>query len=487
MVRLKAFSQLALYPARTVLVLLVAVLVLQNATPVSAQHFERRVPVVEDAELLFRQGVKAFEEGDYGMAYRRFRLLNQIHELNRKTTAALLMAGKALYRDGQYERSIEVLTELQRTYPTSSYLEEARRTIDLAEQRLSGDAAGRVVALGIALPLNGQEQLTQALFNGIRLAVEEYNYRPDRQATFRMVFRDTRNDRRRAGEAITALADEGAEAVIGPLFSAEANAAGAAAEKAGVVLVAPLATDETVSGERRFVFQANPTMSVRGRRMAQVALEKWRLRTIGILAQSGETESELMARAFRREASERGAEILFSEQLSGSRAWADLSARLPTELLRRADALYIPLAGPNGAEAAQAAARSLESEAASLRILGNKLWHDVNPSGFRTTYTTDFYINESRPQVAAFIESYRALSGREPRGEESRLAFAGYDVTRFLLEQLARPGGGQSLSDRLRAAPLFEGLSTRIHFDGGNVNQALFLLDDDGGRIRLVE
>src|SRR5690606_40013268 len=55
---------------------------------------------------------------------------------------SMLMAGKSLYRDGQFEEAIVVLDELIDRYPTSGYLAEARRVRRLAEEARDG-AGGR--------------------------------------------------------------------------------------------------------------------------------------------------------------------------------------------------------------------------------------------------------------------------------------------------------------------------------------------------------
>ncbi|PSQ92729.1 MAG: hypothetical protein BRD30_02120, partial [Bacteroidetes bacterium QH_2_63_10] len=70
------------------------------ATPGHAQEQEG-IPKIPDAELLFEEGIAAFERGQYNTAYERFRLVSE-YKLNRKTTAALLMGGKALIRLGRY-------------------------------------------------------------------------------------------------------------------------------------------------------------------------------------------------------------------------------------------------------------------------------------------------------------------------------------------------------------------------------------------------
>jgi hypothetical protein len=78
--------------------------------------------------------------------------------------------------------------------------------------------------------------------------------------------------------------------------------------------------------------------------------------------------------------------------------------------------------------------------------------------------------------VQTFIRRYRLLTGNTPdnlsvRGR--RLAYTGYDIARFLFSTLSPAPPGPAPAD-LRTATPYEGLGTRIHFEEGTVNQAMF-------------
>src|SRR5690625_7215652 len=95
-------------------IVLALVVVLGMVPSAAAQVTAGSVPVIEEAESIFRQGVDAYEAGDYGMAYRRLRLVIDGHEFNRVTTAAEAMAVKALYRQGRYEHTVELARSEER-------------------------------------------------------------------------------------------------------------------------------------------------------------------------------------------------------------------------------------------------------------------------------------------------------------------------------------------------------------------------------------
>ncbi len=437
------------------------------------------VPRNARAEVAFEQALQAFEAEDYEDAYQRFHEVYEQYALHRKTTAAVLMAGKALYRNGQYQNAVTLLTVFLQDFPTSGYRVVTGRTLGFAQQKLREEESRLdAIRLGIALPMSRNDTpLTQALFNGIRLAVEEHNRTAQRPV--QMVFRDTKNTPLGARQAVMALVDERVDVIIGPLYSGEAEAAAGTAEREGVVLMAPLATDEDVARGRRYVFQANPTITLRGTVMARLAFNHLRLRRVGVVAESGNSISERMAEGFQEEARRLGADVEFFQLLSTARDWGELPDVVGDDVLAKVDAVYLPVHRDLDRDAHRLIEETLgglDRLASTPRVLGGSKWHDVpfksRASAFNVTYTDVFYVDHTQPEVQAFQQRYRALTtGQKP----GRLAYVGFDVARYLILHLAQQHE-QALPDVLRAADLYQGLGTRIDFNDRNANEALFLL-----------
>ncbi len=444
------------------------------------------VPEMEDAERMFEDALEAFEQGEYAMAGRLFGIVRSAYDLHRKTTAALLMEAKALYREGRFEEAVERARLLESEFPSSGYVEAARLLREMAEEGLERDIP-LPRNLGILLPLDGNDApLAQALFTGVRIAVDEHNEQhPDRPV--RMIFRNTGADSARAAGAVEELALLGVQAVIGPLYSSEAIASAGAAERAGVVLVAPLATDERVSSGKRYVFQANPTIVMRGRLMARFAARSLRLDDFGVIAeQDRDGISERMAQGFVEEAVLEGRTVQYDTLLVSQTAWGRLSETLARDTILSASAVYMPIVSGESVARIDAAMGSFEGMGLGerIRILGNGDWrlapNPLRASRYATTYADDFYVETDDPAVQEFTERYRELSDAEPEG---RLAITGYDVARFLLPLLV-DDSEEALADRVRTAPFQEGLGMRIDFDGGNVNAAMFWFRYQDGMVR---
>ena len=518
------------------------------ASPPSA-HAQQSIPRNTDAELLFEQGLAAFERDAYGTAYRRFQLVND-YAFNRKTTAALLMGGRTLYRMERYRDAISRLQTLLQRYPETSYRSTAEAIIQASREALN--TVGQrpdTLHVGIALPLRDRDaSLTQALFNSIRLAVEEHNgvrrryvlpqRLQSRVDTFdvystatlfgdslaqaggrttivtptdtlqldslqvitervqsprwvaKMHFRQTGTRPADARAAVDSLVRiDRVDLIIGPLYSTEARAAGEAAERSRVVMVPPLATESSVSAGRSYVFQANPTIEMRGRIMARFASRSLLTKQSGIIYEADDDLALRMADGFRQEARELGLIVPYTLQLDTRRQWSRLpeafaaDSTITDSMRAAAEAIYLPISGRNAKGKIQDALTGLSRFASTERVLGNSQWHDLpvvqEASAVLATYSNDFYVQTARPEVQAFIRRYRLLTGQTPDAllaTGRRLAYTGYDVTRFLLSAV-EPGSTRPTPSDLRRPDAYEGLSVRIDFrDGGTVNEAMFFL-----------
>ncbi|MFB6274280.1 MAG: ABC transporter substrate-binding protein [Salinibacter sp.] len=538
----------------------VLVVIVGVGPPPGHAQEQAEIPKIPNAELMFEEGLAAFERGQYETAYERFRLVTE-YKLNRKTTAALLMSGKALVRLGRYREAIDRLKTLIERFPNTSYREEAEALIERAQaQRRDVRQAPDTLRIGVTLPMGpAWVSRSQALFNGLRLAVDEHNglrrryIRPPglhttadtfdvydtadvhgdslaeadgattvatptdtvRVDSLRIVteqvgrpewvakmhFRRTGPKPTSARAAVDSLVRlDNVDVILGPIRSGAARRAGRRAEEARVLLVAPMATSESVSTGREFVFQANPTIPDRGRIMARFAKNGILLDRVGIIYQRNNDFSARMADGFRQAARRQKLAVPLAIPLQGARGWS----RLPTlledstlietdsllarrdsattdSLLAEAEAFYMPVTGRGAAGKIQGALTGLRQTMPGKRVLGNAEWHDLPfteaASVVQATYTNGFYVQTTRPAVQRFVRRYRLLTGTTPdelSTDGRRLAYAGYDVAHFLLTVLS-PSPARLTPRTLRTAPTYEGLGVRIDFKGENQNQAMFI------------
>jgi ABC-type branched-subunit amino acid transport system substrate-binding protein len=212
---------------------------------------------------------------------------------------------------------------------------------------------------------------------------------------------------------------------------------------------------------------------------------------VGVVARTG-SFGATMAEAFRGEVERLGGTVPFVVMLPTEDSWF----RLPEILgdsLRLVDAVYLPVTGAQASGRATGALRGLDQlvppgERDGLRVFGNTEWRQLDvardqASQYDATFTSDFYVDENSPSVGVFAQRYQDLAGVAP----NRLAFAGYDVARLVLEQLAERRSEESVADGLRRARPFTGLGHRVYFAGGSVNEAMFVLGYRDGRLVVIE
>lgn len=430
-------------------------------------------PAIESA---FQDGISAYAEGRYDAAYRHFKVVIEAPE-NRRTTAAMLMGGRSLLATGRYAESVGLLTALTHRYPRSRYYDTATEIRDLAQDRynLQMEAKKEVFQIGVLLPMSSSAlRFTRAAFEGIRIAVDEFNDRGGRSA--RLVFEDSGIEPRKARSATRRLIERARpDVIVGPLFSEEAIAVAEVAEEAGIPLLVPLATDDAVAEGHKMVFQANPTYAMRGRLMARRVVRKHRYSRVGVVADSTSYAGR-MAKGFVREARTLGASTPIVTWLGGLKDWYALSVKLNSAALSTVDGLYVPVTGDDAGGVINVALTGFDRSSPTIPLFGNGEWADYpdrpRMASHRVLYAVDFMVDSTRAEVVQFDQEYRRRMGASP----DKPAFVGYDVTRFLLQFAVEYDDDLSLPDAFRTGATYRGLGINLFFGDGQVNQSLYFL-----------
>jgi ABC-type branched-subunit amino acid transport system substrate-binding protein len=84
------------------------------------------------AEQKFSRALQFFKTGNYSDAASIFDELVELQPVHQRTTAALLMAARAHFQQGEYSRSLDLLTDLLNGFPESAYSDEAHYTLGLS-------------------------------------------------------------------------------------------------------------------------------------------------------------------------------------------------------------------------------------------------------------------------------------------------------------------------------------------------------------------
>ncbi|MFW6347958.1 MAG: hypothetical protein ACOC2C_05030 [Cyclonatronaceae bacterium] len=394
--------------------------------------------------------------------------------------------------------------------------------------------------IGVVLPQQERDErgyeVSRSLYFGLLLAAEEFNkseenrrvqlhlvdFNPSAEAISDTTAGSAAPDSAAADSASAAeavppplvrytqdlLDNQPIDLLFGPLFSSEAAELSRLAKDYEIPLIAPLANAEDLTEDNAWVFHANPTFGVRGRRMAEIVTQYLGQRRISILVERGSL-GEVDALAFRSRAIELGAEIpyFFNENLQARQFEVRPFARFFTsdvgllnirdeeeaeefeENLKPSDALYVPLTGQPASTVFSLLMTQLRALRSNIQVIGSQELGSTDLSEaaarrFELVYPETFYRDT---EEEAAVEAFSAFDSRyeERFGQATReFSYMGYNIGQFMQNVLKRAGNPQYAGAAIRALPLFEGLGQRIHFDGGQINTALIPMQfgDDGYR-----
>ena len=125
-----------------------------------------------DAENIFGNGLEAYKQGRFDETLNHLGLLAEF-PLNQRSSAGQFLLGKTLYRLGRFAEAIDAALVLQRRFPTSRYLPNARLLIgdSFFNSKHYSEAAsqyGRLLATQAPLGIQAQaaERLAAMYWNG---------------------------------------------------------------------------------------------------------------------------------------------------------------------------------------------------------------------------------------------------------------------------------------------------------------------------------
>lgn len=369
---------------------------------------------------------------------------------------------------------------------------------------------GFVYRIGVVLPQQSRSEdafgVSRAMFNGLLLAVSEYNRSQSATQIELRLFSNpnaapaqspeqTRSERfysQISGEVQQWRPD----VIFGPLFSDEAAVLARIGREFEIPVLAPLANSEDLTSGNPWIFQLNPTFRERGRLMAEIAVQYLGHRRISILVDAnsiGVTEAE----AFRQRALELGAEIPYyiREDFQSQRFDMSPYSRLFTSdprLLnleddelesflmawKPSDALFMPLTGSAGRTVIDLMMTQLMALRSNVQVIGSQEIGGMNLNQqaarrFRVVYSEVFDKDAADPRADAFTQEFRNAFGSSP----DMFATIGYDSGIFITQLLDQSGNPEQFRTAARNHEGYRGIGKRFDFRSSQVNNALIPLE----------
>jgi ABC-type branched-subunit amino acid transport system substrate-binding protein len=362
-----------------------------------------------------------------------------------------------------------------------STVSEAPPTAALsAEQPIAPDQPANVIGTGstrvaMILPLgaSGNAALAaQALRNAAELAMEESG-----GADLQIIVKDDGGNSQGAQGAAQQAADEGARAIIGPLFAHTVAAAGQVARSRSLPLVG-FSTDTNVATQGVYLLSFLPETDVE--RVVRYAAAHGKRSFIALLPENA--YGSVVEAAFREAVPAAGGRIVGIERYATDKPnYADAARRLAAAA-QAADAVFLPDAAdvvPQLAQALTAAGVDLKR----MQLMGTGLWDDPKMAA-SPSLAGGIYAAPDPNGYRAFAQRYRARYGREP----VRTAALAHDAV-SLMAAIVKSQGPGGISDQAIQSPAgFSGVDGIFRFKSDGTNQrGLAIMQVQPGGARVLE
>ena len=340
-----------------------------------------------------------------------------------------------------------------------------------AQQAQIGNPTG--VRVGLILPLGASGNAgaaAQSMRNAAELALAEFA-----NPNIQLIVKDDGGTAQGAQAAAEQVLNEGAEIVLGPLFSHAVAAAGQTTRNRGVPMIA-FSTDANVAARGVYLLSFLPETDVE--RIIGYAVANGRKSFIALFPDNA--YGTVVEGTFQQVVAARGARIVALEHYPNDPQRMADPVRKVAAAARQADAVFIA----DAADATPQLVQALVANGVSprrVKLIGTGLWDDprllTDPN-----MTGAWYAAPDSAGFRAFTQRYRARFGSEP----ARAASLAYDAV-SLVAALVKTQGPNRFSEEILANPSgFAGTDGvfRLRSDGTSERGlAIMEIQRDGARV----
>jgi len=405
----------------------------------------------------------------------------------------LLLLAKSYFKEREKESALVTLAQILQSYPSSEESAEAKYLYD---NPILPEPDNKSY-IGVLLPLLKDENdyptssAADEILQGVKFAIAEFN--KDRDDKIGILIRDTRNNEAEINEIRNELGNNSSvKAILGPIFSNEVRVTIKTFNGTNLPIISPTATDNDLVNVSDDFFQANPSLAVRGKIMAQYVFFVENKKNMAVL-NAIDGYSPLIAASFIEEFEKLGGTIIVDETYKSnsfllSKPISNIVA-IDT-LLEAPDTLqgiYIPLADKVDATAILS---QMGQDSLYLPIYGNQDWFSAK--GFESapglsnmlTFSSDYLIDFNDNDYKEFSEKFSEIYGKDP----GRNVLYGYDVTKYLLTVMRNIMPNRfAIKNKIISGIMSNGYHNNISFDENRVNKFLNIVRYRNGVFELIE
>ena len=333
---------------------------------------------------------------------------------------------------------------------------------------------GGGVRVGLLLPLSAPGNaglVAHAMRNAAELALAEFA-NPDIQ----LIVKDDGGTAAGAQVAVQAALAEGAEIIIGPLFSNAVAAAGQMTRGRGVPMIA-FSTDASVAGRGVYLLSFSPESDVE--RVITFAASRHKRSLVALLPDNA--YGKVVEARFQETVAERRGRVVALERYSAEQPQLADQVRRMAAAVRQADSLFIADAADSTPQIVQLLSQN-GIRSGRLQFIGTGLWDD--PKLFANPLLAGAWF--AAPEATgyrAFAQRYKARFGQDP----VRTASLAYDAVSLVAALVKTQGGGRFSQEVLMNPSGFAGIDGVFRFKtDGTSERGLAVFEIRGGTARVI-
>ena len=343
---------------------------------------------------------------------------------------------------------------------------------------VSGEVLGNgSVKVGLLLPLsaNGNAgQIAKDMKNAADLAIRDF-----KTAGIQVLVKDDRGTVDGARAAASTAISQGAELIIGPLFSQSVTAVAQVAKASRVPVVA-FSTDTTTASAGVYLLSFLPQGDVD--RIVSYATSKGRRSYAALLPDNA--YGTIVEAALQRSVANTRGRVMSVERYALDKGAMQTKATAIAELVKSGtvDAVFMPGGTQEAPFLAQVmAAAGVDSR--KVAYLGSGQWDDPAVAG-ESTLNGALYPAPDNTGFAGFAQRYQATFGAQP----SRTATLAYDAVSLAAGLTARFGDRRFSGETLTNPSGYIGLDGAFRFLSNGLNQrGLAIFQINNGKAVLVD
>ncbi|GAB4419226.1 MAG: ABC transporter substrate-binding protein [Bacteriovoracaceae bacterium] len=332
----------------------------------------------------------------------------------------------------------------------------------------SAAADGQEIVVGAVFPMTGAiATYGQESVNGINLALKKLNEKGIKGKKIKLVVQDNKGEPMESAAAVRKLIEiDKVHAILGSVASSNTLAGAPIAQQAGVPLLTPASTNETVTQTGEYISRSCFTDAFQGVVMAKFAFEGLNKKSAVIIVDNNSDYSRGLASVFRAKFTEMGGKILSNDNdLTYSQKDTDFRSLLQKVKRMNPEAIFLPgYYTEVGLMIKQAREMGINQP-----FLGGDGWdspklQELAGEAINGNYiSSHFSAEDSDPRVQRFVSEYEAAYGQKP----GAMAALGYDGIMVLADAFMRATSlsRSDIKDAINGTKDFIGITGNITID----------------------